>query len=69
MSGAPSALRGIHRHGVRNRNDILLLSVVYSLSYEAQRNTRPPAAGPPRLKDAIQCGPARVVPRSALKCA
>src|SRR5208283_1950930 len=27
---------------------------------------RPPAAGPPRLKDAVQCGPARVVPRSAL---
>jgi len=34
MSGAPSALRGIHRQGVRDRNDILLLSVVYSLSYE-----------------------------------
>ena len=34
MSGAPSALRGIRRQGVRNRNDILLFSVVYSLSYE-----------------------------------
>jgi len=36
MSGAPSALRGMHRQGVRNRNDILLLSVVYSLSYEGE---------------------------------
>ena len=36
-SGAPSALREIHRQGVRNRNDILLLSVVYSLSYEIDR--------------------------------
>ena len=36
MNGMPSALRGIHRQGVRNRNDILLLSVVYSLSYEAE---------------------------------
>jgi hypothetical protein len=34
MSGVPSALRGIHRKGVPNSNDILLLSVVYSLSYE-----------------------------------
>src|SRR5208282_1082060 len=34
LSGAPSALRGIHRQGVRNRNDILPLSVLYSLSYE-----------------------------------
>ena len=31
---APSALRGIHLKGVLNSNDILLFSVVYSLSYE-----------------------------------
>src|SRR5208283_5908117 len=37
-SGTPSALRGIHRQGVRNRNDILLLSVVYSISYEVNLN-------------------------------
>jgi len=30
---------------------------------------RPLAAGPLRLKDAVQCGPARVVPRRALMCA
>ena len=39
MSGAPSALRGIRRQGGRNRNNILLLSVVYSLSYEQNRVT------------------------------
>jgi hypothetical protein len=33
-SGMPSALREVHRQGLRNRNDILLLSVVYSLAYE-----------------------------------
>jgi hypothetical protein len=29
-------LRPDYRQGVRNRNDILLLSVVYSLSYEGE---------------------------------
>jgi hypothetical protein len=34
MSGLPVALREVRRGGLRNGNDILLLSVVYSLSYE-----------------------------------
>jgi hypothetical protein len=44
-SGAPSALRGIHRKGVRNRNDILLLSVAYSLSYEVEAPLYPADEG------------------------
>ena len=41
MSGAPSALRGTHRQGVHIRNDILMLSVVYSLSYEVLSESGP----------------------------